>query len=106
MTPMLPGAPPVSAAPNPAPVPHARPTLITGERGEVRVPPDVCDLDSFTRWCHSDDFPEHVRICYLAGVLWIDLNMEQAFSHNDVKGEVAGVLRALTKAGGLGRYFG
>src|SRR4051794_40022793 len=107
MTPTAPTAAPATNTPMaapPAPVPPL-PIVITAEGEEVRIPPDVGDLDSFVRWCHSDEFPEHARISYLAGVLWVDLSMEQAFWHNDVKSEVTAVLRPLVRAAGLGRYF-
>lgn len=48
---------------------------------DIRVPSWVVDLDSFHRWVDSDDVPEHVRIDYLNGEVWIDMGGQQIFSH-------------------------
>jgi Uma2 family endonuclease len=80
-----------------------------GERlipdGEVRIPPSVVDLKSFRLWTRSKTFPEHGRFSYLAGELWVELDMEQVYTHNQVKGEFAISLGALVKATRIGRYF-
>src|SRR5436305_2251386 len=78
----------------------------TGATERVCIPAGVNDLGSFRRWALSDDFPEDVRASYLDGVVWVDPSMERGFSHNDVKHEVAGVLRRLTRSERTGRYFG
>jgi Uma2 family endonuclease len=70
----------------------------------VRIPAWVTDLKSFREWVHSGEFPEKGRICYLNGEVWVDLSMEQFFTHNQVKNEFAFVLTGLIKAGRLGRY--
>jgi Uma2 family endonuclease len=74
--------------------------------GRVRIPMGITDLAAFRQWCHSADFPEEGRFAYLDGTIWVDLSMEQAFSHNDVKTGVASVLWPLARAIGTGRYFG
>jgi Uma2 family endonuclease len=73
--------------------------------GGVRIPGSVVDLESFRRWARSDEFPEGGRFSYLAGELWVDLIMEQLYSHNQVKGEVAIVVGGLVKLANSGRYF-
>jgi Uma2 family endonuclease len=73
--------------------------------GEVRIPAEVSDLASFRRWVCSDQFPERGRFSYLAGELWVDLSMEQLFSHNRVKGEFAIVIGGLVKSSRTGIYF-
>jgi Uma2 family endonuclease len=70
----------------------------------VRIPAWVTDLKSFREWVHSGEFPEKGRICYLNGEVWVDLSMEQFFTHNQVKNEFAFVLTGLIKAGRHGRY--
>ncbi len=74
--------------------------------GHARIPAGISDLASFRRWTHSSDFPERGRFAYLAGTIWVDLDMEQANSHNDVKEEICGRLRDLARSTRLGRYFG
>lgn len=72
---------------------------------DVRIPAGITDLDSFRQWAESDDFPRTGRIVYLAGVIWVDLSLEQAFSHNGVKTEVTTVLHSLTRGASHGRFF-
>lgn len=71
----------------------------------VRIPKSITDLESFRRWACSESFPEQGRISYLAGEIWVDLSMEQLFSHNALKAEMNAVLSALVKLLGLGYFF-
>jgi hypothetical protein len=71
----------------------------------IRIPPGLEDLEAFRRWARSDDFPEHGRFAYLRGEIWVDLSMEQAFTHNQVKTRYSGVLDPLALADGQGYYF-
>lgn len=73
--------------------------------GEARIPGWVTDLASFRRWACSDDLPRRGWFSYLGGELWVDLSMEQLFSHNQVKGKFAIVLGALVDAAELGLFF-
>jgi len=78
-------------------------TIVAGKQ-VVHIPPDVVDLESFRQWARSDEFPENGRICYLAGEVWVDLSMEQFFSHNQVKGAINDVLGPLIRMAKRGRY--
>jgi Uma2 family endonuclease len=80
-------------------------TIVT-DSWELDIPADVCDLDSFRRWAHSDDFPERGRIWWLVGKVWADMGQEQLFTHNLVKTQIAAVLTRLVDEGGLGVLFG
>jgi Uma2 family endonuclease len=73
--------------------------------GGARIPGSVVDLESFRCWARSEEFPERGRFSYLAGELWVDLTMEQLYTHNQVKGEVAIAVGALVKAARIGRFF-
>jgi len=73
--------------------------------GRLHVPGEVADLDSFCRWALSDDFPEDARICWLAGTVWVDLEMEAMYSHNGVITEFTRVLGGLTRMLETGRYL-
>jgi Uma2 family endonuclease len=75
-----------------------------GDIGCVRVPPAVVDLASFRAWAYSDDFPEPGRIDFLDGEIWVDLSMEQLYTHNQVKAEVTSILHPLVRDAGLGRF--
>jgi hypothetical protein len=71
----------------------------------IRIPPGLEDLEAFRRWARSDDFPEHGRFAYLRGEIWVDLSMEQAFTHNQVKAKYSGTLIPLVETEELGYYF-
>jgi Uma2 family endonuclease len=71
----------------------------------VSIPANITDVEAFRRWAHSDDFPEHGRFSFLRDELWVDLTMEQAFTHNRVKTRINGVLDELVVSGSLGYYF-
>ncbi|HEV3257236.1 MAG TPA: Uma2 family endonuclease [Gemmataceae bacterium] len=71
----------------------------------VRIPAWVVDLESFRRWARSDEFPDQGRFSYLRGEVWVDLSMEQLFSHNQVKTEYTVVVGGLVKSAHLGYFF-
>jgi Uma2 family endonuclease len=86
-------------------------TLVTVPTVEVRLSDGVCvpggisDLAGFHAWMRSDDFPTEGRISYLAGTIWVDLSMEQAYSHNQVKTALTAALVPLARALGTGRFY-
>jgi Uma2 family endonuclease len=106
MTPTAPTAPPVTPAPMPVLVapPATLPVTIKAERGQVCIPPGINDLAAFRAWLHSDDFPERIHVCFLGGLLWVDLSLEQFYVHDQVKQAVAQVLGALADQTDLGRF--
>jgi Uma2 family endonuclease len=69
---------------------------------KVRIPGWVDGLESFRQWARSGEMPEHGWFSYLNGEVWVDLSMEQFFSHNQVKTEFTQVLGALVKSEGSG----
>lgn len=71
----------------------------------VCIPGDIADLESFRRWAMSDEFPERGRFCYLRNRVWVDLSMEQAFTHNRPKTKFTIVLGSLVDAEELGYFF-
>jgi Uma2 family endonuclease len=81
-------------------------TELVGERDQVVVPFGVSNLTSFRLWTASEQFPLAGRISYLAGTIWVDLSMEQAYSHNQIKSAVTATLKPLTQSLQSGRYFG
>jgi Uma2 family endonuclease len=72
---------------------------------DIRIPAGIDDLESFRRWARSKDFPERGRFAYLGGEIWVDLSMEQLFTHNRVKTRISSVLDELTASADLGYYF-
>jgi Uma2 family endonuclease len=78
-------------------------TVVVEEK--VRIPPDVTDLDSFSRWALSGKFPQRGHVSYLRGQIWVDVSMEELYSHNQVKGEINRALMQLVKSSKAGRYL-
>jgi Uma2 family endonuclease len=76
------------------------------EMEHIVIPVWVRDLASFRRWTNRDDFPEHGRICYLAGEVDIDLSPQDIFTHVEVKSEIAAVLGRQVKAERAGLLLG
>src|SRR3954447_9929038 len=72
----------------------------------VQIPAGITDVDGFRRWAKSAEFPRHGRFAFLRGKLWVDMSMEQAFSHNHVKLQFTMVLKNLVEADELGYVFG
>jgi Uma2 family endonuclease len=73
--------------------------------GEVSIPEWVVDLASFRRWAYSDAFPQHGRFSYLGDQLWVDLTMEELFTHNRVKTRITSVLEDHVERNDLGYFF-
>jgi Uma2 family endonuclease len=71
----------------------------------VDIPADAHTLEGFRRWARSPDFPSQGRFAYLRGRIWVDLSMEQAFSHNLPKSRINSVLNQLVEEKKLGYYF-
>ena len=64
---------------------------------EVVIPPWVDDLESFRRWAWSEEFPQRAKISYLAGEIWVELAMEELFSHSLIRTEYTIVLGSMAR---------
>jgi Uma2 family endonuclease len=73
--------------------------------GHARIPGSVVDLQSFRRWATSDQLPQRGQFSYLGGELWVDLSMEQLFSHNGLKTVFTVGLGGLVRAERRGYFF-
>jgi Uma2 family endonuclease len=64
-------------------------------------------LAEFRRWAANADngLPEKTRTDFYKGEVWIDMGLEEVFTHGAVKTEFAFVLVGLAKQNRLGRYF-
>jgi Uma2 family endonuclease len=94
---------PVPIPPPPA-VRAARPVRSIVINGHFHLPINLTDLEAFRNWVRSDECPEIGRFAFLDGVLWVDLSMEQFYTHGGVKTEVTRVLSNLIRDGALGLY--
>lgn len=81
------------------------PISISGEGVQVQVPSWVVDHRSFRRWASSDSYPQHGWFSYLDGKLWVDISMEEFFTHNQVKARIDFTMMTLLEEAALpGRY--
>jgi Uma2 family endonuclease len=80
-------------------------TLKTPVYGDIALPDGLTDLDSFLRWRHSDGVPEKLKAHYLRGRVWVDLHMEELFSHNQVKTALGLTLAGIISSEDLGLYI-
>jgi Uma2 family endonuclease len=74
--------------------------------GEVHIPEWVVDLNSFRKWVHSGVLPEKLPVQFIAGEVWVDFYMEEAFTHNLVKGALYRAVDRLVEETQLGVVFG
>ncbi len=75
------------------------------EEGDaIWVPQWVTNLHSFRRWAWSDEFPQHGRVDYLDGNVWVDPSMEEFLTHNQIKTAFYAVLIPLILEGRMGRF--
>lgn len=81
-----------------------RDIMIAGEP-MVRVPAWVVDLDSFRRWSLTNEFPDRGRIEYFQGTVWVDMTMEEIYSHNQIKQLLNLVIGGWVQQHDLGRYY-
>jgi Uma2 family endonuclease len=72
-------------------------TIIVDFGDQIDIPGWVSDLESFRRWFQSPEFPETGKICFINNDIWVDLSMEELFSHNQVWFEISRVLGNLMK---------
>jgi len=70
----------------------------------VRIPRWVRDVDSYREWAFSADFPEHGRISFLNGKLWVDLCMETDI-HSQIKTVITIVVGSIVLNEVLGRFY-
>jgi Uma2 family endonuclease len=77
-------------------------TVVIEDR--VRIPDWVVDHASYRRWAGTDQFPEQGWLAFLDGEIWVDLSMEQFFSHNQVKAAFTYSLMRFLEANPIGRY--
>jgi Uma2 family endonuclease len=69
--------------------------------GHVNIPDYVRDHESFRRWARSPECPEHLRVAFYDGDLWVDPEMEQLYVHNQVKLAVSVTVAPLIQDHGI-----
>jgi Putative restriction endonuclease len=84
-----------------APAPH--PDVLVDNK--VVIPGWVCDHDSYRRWARSENYPASGWVSYLDGVIAVDLNMEEIFTHNQVKQAFNVAIGMILLQNSTGRFF-
>lgn len=72
---------------------------------EAFIPAGITDLASFRRWADSELYPSRGKYSFLQGQIWVDLTMEQLFTHNQVKTELTIELGRLIRDSQTGYFF-
>ncbi len=72
---------------------------------QVTIPSDVIDLDTFSRWVCSEQRPPRGNFSFLNGTIWVDLSLEELYTHNLVRGEIYHVLGNLVELSDPGRFI-
>lgn len=89
-----------------APIQFPRcPIHVVENGGMIDIPDTVVDHESFRLWARSDAFPEKIRCSFYRGELWLDVSMEQLYTHGQVKSEALAVLRPLARRERRGRFY-
>lgn len=78
--------------------------LVESDVASVEVPGWVHDLATFREWIDSDVLPEKLSVHFLNGDVWVDLSMEEFFSHNQVKAAIHAALYRLISTNDMGSY--
>ena len=72
---------------------------------QVPVTAKIKDLESFRRWAKSPDLPRHGWFSYLASEVWVDVSLEELFTHNRIKTAFSSVLAKLVRSEQRGYFF-
>lgn len=80
------------------------PTVMSEEYGNIHIPDGVVDLNLFWRWRDAADLPEKLPVHFLRGEVWVDLSMEEMFSHNQIKAALGTTLGRVIAENELGLY--
>lgn len=73
-------------------------------QGQVVIPRWVDGLETFRRWRLSEDAPDQGEVAFLDSILWVDLTMEEFFTHNQLKGAFDYASMSVVNPSELGRY--
>lgn len=79
-------------------------TVMSEMYGAIHIPEGVTALDLFWDWVDATDLPEKLSVHFLRGEVWVDLFMEELFSHNQIKAALGITLAGLIVTEDLGMY--
>jgi hypothetical protein len=76
------------------------------DRSCIRIPTSAMALEGFRAWALSPEFPQHGRISFLEGEIYLDVSSEALETHVAVKAELTRVLATLSRELGDGKFYG
>jgi Uma2 family endonuclease len=79
-------------------------TVATELHGDIHIPDGITNLTAFCDWVDTAELPEKLSVHFLRGEVWVDLGMEEMFSHNQVKAAVDLAVGGLIRTEDLGLY--
>src|SRR5262249_32704426 len=85
------------------PFPQPRDSNPVVVQESVLIPGWINSLETYREWARSDDYPQTGWISYLDGKIWVDTEMEEFLTHNQVKLAYTGTLFILLQGHPLGK---
>ena len=73
-------------------------------QGQIVIPDWVDDLETFCDWRLAEETPSRGEIAFLDTSIWVDLSMEEFFTHNQVKAAFDFAIMSVVRATNQGRY--
>lgn len=80
------------------------PMVASDEFGSIHIPDGVKTVAAFCRWVDAADLPEKLPVHLLRDDVWVDVSMEEMFSHNRIKTALGIALGRLIEDADLGMY--
>lgn len=71
----------------------------------IFIPGWICDQESYRQWARSDEYPQSGWVAFLDGDIYVDPDMEEILTHNQVKQAFNLAVGHLTRLLRSGRYF-
>src|SRR5437870_2128272 len=71
---------------------------------KIAIPGWIDTLEEYRRWAESDEYPQSGWVSYLNGVIWVDPNMEEFLTHNQIKQAFNGMFFSRLAEEATGRY--
>src|SRR5580658_5362496 len=79
--------------------------VLSEQYGKIAIPAWVNDLQSFLRWIDTAHLPEKLPVRFFRGEVWVDLQTEELFTHNQIKTALGITLGGLIQSEELGLYL-
>jgi Uma2 family endonuclease len=78
---------------------------IADAEGDLVIPVEAHTFEGFQRWAQGEELPLRGQICYLDGMVEVDLAPRDLYTHGVVKTEIVGQLYPLVEKTSRGNVF-